>query len=119
MSGVVDNLSGMSVEAATVCGMITGMTAKITISLPDELAEAARRAVRLGHAESVSAYIAAAMEDYRGGPTLRQLLDEWAAELGPVPEEVQRRVDVDLEVAERQAAQQSTDIGQMLRDRSA
>jgi Arc/MetJ-type ribon-helix-helix transcriptional regulator len=67
--------------------MILGMTAKITISLPDELAEEARRAVDMGRAPSVSRYIADAIEAYRDAPDLGELLDEWEAELGPPPPE--------------------------------
>ena len=70
-----------------VAGTIDGMTVKLTISLPDELAEAARRAVRLGLAESVSGYIAAAIDDYERRPTLQQWLDQYHDEFGPPTEE--------------------------------
>jgi Arc/MetJ-type ribon-helix-helix transcriptional regulator len=38
------------------------MTRKLSISLPDELAEEAERAVAAGDAETVSAYVASALE---------------------------------------------------------
>jgi Arc/MetJ-type ribon-helix-helix transcriptional regulator len=38
------------------------MTRKLTISLPDELAEEAERAVATGDAKSVSAYVAGALQ---------------------------------------------------------
>ena len=44
--------------------MINGMTtAKIAVSLPTELVEQAHRAVAEGHAASVSAYVARALEE--------------------------------------------------------
>ncbi len=43
-------------------GMNTG-TEKIAVSLPKGLADRARRAVRQGRAASVSAYVAAALEE--------------------------------------------------------
>lgn len=63
--------------------MMTGMTVKITVSLPDELAEEARRAVRAGEAASVSAYVAAAIEAFRDEPTFDDFLAESYAETGP------------------------------------
>lgn len=43
--------------------MMFGMTVKVTISLPDDVAEAARARVAAGEAESLSGYIAAALEE--------------------------------------------------------
>jgi Arc/MetJ-type ribon-helix-helix transcriptional regulator len=63
--------------------MITSMTVKLAISLPDELAEAARRAVRLGKAPSVSAYIAEAIDAYRSAPTAEEFFAEVDAQYGP------------------------------------
>jgi Arc/MetJ-type ribon-helix-helix transcriptional regulator len=65
------------------------MTTKLAISLPDELAEQVRAAVRAGRAPSVSAYIASAIEALRDAPTLDQVLAEMEAEFGPIPAEVQ------------------------------
>ena len=67
--------------------MIAGMTTKITVSLPDVLVAAARRAVREGQAASVSAYVAAAMSEFQVGDSLQDLLDELDAVYGPVPAE--------------------------------
>jgi Arc/MetJ-type ribon-helix-helix transcriptional regulator len=58
------------------------MTTKIAISLPDELAETARDAVREGRAPSVSAYIAAALAERHDYEDLAKLLAEMAAETG-------------------------------------
>jgi hypothetical protein len=62
----------------------TGMTGyvKIAISLPSRAAEGARRAVRAGRAESVSAYIAAALDERVTRDELAALLDEMLAESG-------------------------------------
>jgi Arc/MetJ-type ribon-helix-helix transcriptional regulator len=57
-------------------------TAKLAISLPRPLAERARRAVRTGRAASVSAYVAAALEEKTKMDDLAGLLDEMLAETG-------------------------------------
>jgi Arc/MetJ-type ribon-helix-helix transcriptional regulator len=59
------------------------MTTKIAVSLPDELVEAARAAVRDGRAASVSAYVADALREKSGRYTLADVLDQLDAELGP------------------------------------
>lgn len=59
------------------------MTVKIAISLPDELAEAVRRAVAEDRAPSVSAYIAGMIRERERAQGLAALLDELDAELGP------------------------------------
>jgi Arc/MetJ-type ribon-helix-helix transcriptional regulator len=64
------------------------MTVKITVSLPDNLVAAAKRAVDQGQAASVSAYVAAALEEYREPETLQDFLADMDHELGPVPPEV-------------------------------
>jgi Arc/MetJ-type ribon-helix-helix transcriptional regulator len=69
------------------------MTVKLTISLPDEVAEEVRAAVRNGQAPSVSAYIANAIEWVRDRPTVGQVLDEMEEEFGPIPPEVQAWAD--------------------------
>jgi Arc/MetJ-type ribon-helix-helix transcriptional regulator len=53
------------------------------VSLPDELVEAARAAVRDGRAASVSAYVADALREKSGRYTLADVLDRLDAELGP------------------------------------
>lgn len=70
---------------------------RITVSLPDDLVDEARRAVDRGDAESVSGYVAAALRDYGERPTLRELLDQWDREFGPVPPDVAAEVDRDFE----------------------
>lgn len=63
--------------------MIAGMTtAKIAVSLPTELVEHAQRAVAEGRAASVSAYVAAALEEKAKLEDLASLLDEMLAETG-------------------------------------
>lgn len=59
------------------------MTIKIAISLPDELAEAVKRAVAEERAPSVSAYIADMIRERERAQGLAALLDELDAELGP------------------------------------
>lgn len=65
------------------CGMITGMTkAKIAVTLPPELVTRAQDAVREGRAPSISAYVAAAIEEKAKLDDLQALLDEMLAETG-------------------------------------
>jgi hypothetical protein len=52
------------------------------VSLPKGLADRARRAVRQGRAASVSAYVAAAIEEKTKLDELAALLDEMLAESG-------------------------------------
>lgn len=67
--------------------MISGMTTKIAVSLPDDQVAAARRAVRDGRAPSVSAYISAALKTQQDRDSLGLLLDDLDREYGPVPAE--------------------------------
>jgi Arc/MetJ-type ribon-helix-helix transcriptional regulator len=71
-------------DSGTGTSHTAGMTAtaKIAISLPKEVAARARRAVRRGHAKSVSAYVAAALEEKVKLDDLATLLDEMLAESG-------------------------------------
>jgi len=55
---------------------------KIAVSLPRTLVEQARNAVREGRAESVSAYVAAALEEKTKLDELEDLLQEMLAETG-------------------------------------
>jgi Arc/MetJ-type ribon-helix-helix transcriptional regulator len=57
-------------------------TSKIAVSLPDELVARARRAVARGRADSVSAYVAAALEEKVKLDDLAQLLSEMLEESG-------------------------------------
>ncbi|HEX7843537.1 MAG TPA: hypothetical protein VF469_38955 [Kofleriaceae bacterium] len=67
---------------------------KIAVSLPSQAAESARRAVRRGRATSVSAYIAAAIEEKAKLYDLAALLDEMlAASGGPLTAAEQRAAD--------------------------
>jgi len=54
--------------------------ARITVTIPEQLAREAGRAVDEGRAESVSAYVADALRYFERTTTLRELLDEWWAE---------------------------------------
>jgi len=60
-----------------------GMTkSKIAVTLPPELVAQARRAVRQKRAESVSAYVAAALEEKAKVDRLADMLTEMLAETG-------------------------------------
>ena len=77
--------------------MISGMTSKIAVSLPDELVAEARAAVADGRASSVSAYVAAAMREKAKLDDLRSLLDEVLAETGgPLTDQERRTADAAL-----------------------
>ena len=70
---------------------------KIAISLPRNLAERARRAVRQGRAPSVSAYVASAIEEKVKLDELAVLLSEMLAESGgPLTPAECRRADREL-----------------------
>ena len=66
------------------------------MSLPDQLVEAARKAVRDGRAASVSAYVADAMADKARRTSLGELLDELGRVHGPVSDDVMVVVDREL-----------------------
>lgn len=59
------------------------MTTKIAVSLPDDLVVTARQAVADGRAASVSAFVAAAIEEHGRYEQLGMLLSEMAADAGP------------------------------------
>ncbi|MDR2985983.1 MAG: hypothetical protein LBV34_14200 [Nocardiopsaceae bacterium] len=63
------------------------MTTKLAVSLPDELAEQARGAVREGRAASVSAYVAEAMAQSARTRSITQLVADMRAEDGQASEE--------------------------------
>jgi hypothetical protein len=79
---------------------------RITVSLPDELAERVRRAA--GGERRVSSYVAAALEDYAEREDLEAVLASWNAET-PVPDEVRRQVQDELEQAGLTAITDQTD----------
>ncbi|MGH3929501.1 MAG: hypothetical protein ACRDTF_05935 [Pseudonocardiaceae bacterium] len=72
------------------------MAKKLTISVPDEVAEEVRAAVRTGQAPSVSGYVVAAVEHYRQSMTLDEWLDQVDAELGPPSAAAFARIDTQL-----------------------
>lgn len=77
--------------------MIVGMTSKIAVSLPDHLVAQARGAVAQGRAASVSAYVAAALEEKVKLDDLAELLDELLAETGgPLTDEERQIADTVL-----------------------
>ena len=77
-------------------------TEKIAVSLPKGVAERTRRAVRQGRAPSVSAYVAAALEEKAKLDELSALLDEMLAESGgPLTAAERRAADRALGVAAR------------------
>ncbi len=72
--------------------MMRGMTiAKIAITLPRSLLAKAQRAVKEGRAESVSAYVTAALEERAKLDDLKAMLDEMLMETGVPITPVERR----------------------------
>lgn len=69
------------------------MTAKIAISLPDDLLDQARRAVAEGRANSVSSYIAESLSQRERRDSLTELLDDLDRELGPPGADAQAWAD--------------------------
>ena len=69
---------------------------RITVSLPDELVENIKRAA--GGKRQVSSYVATALQDYQERESLDDILTAWREET-PVPEEVQRQVEAELDEA--------------------
>jgi metal-responsive CopG/Arc/MetJ family transcriptional regulator len=69
---------------------------RITVSLPDELVEKIKRAA--GGNRQVSSYVATALEDYQERENLDDILAAWRVET-PVPDEVQRQVEAELDQA--------------------
>jgi hypothetical protein len=76
-------------------------TYKIAVSLPKLVAERTRRAVRLGRAASVSAYVTRALEESVKLDELSTLLDEMLAESGgPLTPSEERAADRALGVTQ-------------------
>jgi hypothetical protein len=69
---------------------------RITVSIPDELAERVMNAA--GGERTVSSYVAAALEDYAEREDLETLLASWNAET-PIPDEVRRQVQLEMDLA--------------------
>lgn len=79
--------------------------AKITISLPDEALRKARAAVKAGQASSVSAYVAAAVDEKRERDDLQNMLAELAeATGGPLTAAERARARRDLGLTRRRRA---------------
>jgi Arc/MetJ-type ribon-helix-helix transcriptional regulator len=60
------------------------MSARITVSLPDDLVASAAAAVAAGRAPSVSAYVATAMREKAERESVATVLAEWRTEAGPL-----------------------------------
>ena len=58
------------------------MSARITVSLPEELVAAAHAAVAAGQAASVSAYVASALREKSSRESVAAVLAEWRSEVG-------------------------------------
>jgi len=69
---------------------------RITVSLPDDLADKVKRAA--GGERRVSSYVAAALEDYAERENLEEVLAGWNAET-PVPDEIRQQVSGELDRA--------------------
>ena len=67
---------------------------RITVSLPDDLAEKVKQAA--GGEGQVSSYVAAALADYQERESLDEILAAWRRET-PVPDEVRRQVTAELD----------------------
>ena len=81
---------------------------KLAVSLPARAAHSARRAVQRGQAASVSAYIAAAIEEKAKLDDLVALLDELlAASGGPLTAAEQRAADRALGVSRKPSRRRS------------
>lgn len=76
--------------------------AKVAVTLPPELVLQARRAVRMGRAASVSAYVAAALEEKAKLDDLERLLAEMLAETGgPLTQGERRAADEAIGLARK------------------
>lgn len=64
-----------------------GMSTRITISVPEQIAAKAQRAVETGHADSVSGYFATLAEREPDWAAAREVLDELIAEAGGLSED--------------------------------
>lgn len=56
---------------------------RITVTMPEEVAQSAREAVAAGESPSLSAFVAEAIQEKVKRETLRELLDEIEREIGP------------------------------------
>ena len=96
-------LGNLAIDSRRVGGMLCGMTkAKIAVTLPPDLVVRARRAVRKGKAESVSAYVTAALQEKAKLDDLAEMLEEMLEETGgPLSERERRAADEALGLRRR------------------
>jgi hypothetical protein len=81
---------------------------KIAVSLPRHAAESARRAVSRGHAASISAFVAAAIDEKAKLGELATLLDEMLAESGgPLTAAERRAADRALGISTKKSARKA------------
>jgi Arc/MetJ-type ribon-helix-helix transcriptional regulator len=80
--------------------MITGMTRKIGISLPDELYGWLSDQVSVGRADSVSALIASSVALLRSRTLLQEIVDDLTAVLGEPDDEEKSQVEAALRAAD-------------------
>jgi hypothetical protein len=67
---------------------------RVTVSLPDDLVDAIKRAA--GGEGQVSAYVARALADYTHRESLDEILAAWRAET-PIPDDVRQQVAAELD----------------------
>jgi Arc/MetJ-type ribon-helix-helix transcriptional regulator len=79
-------------------------TKRVTVTIPEEVAEAAEEAVHAGKARSVSAYFAEAARSYGRTESLDSILDDLDAVHGSVPDDVMDQVRAELDGLGLQAA---------------
>ncbi|MBI4901009.1 MAG: hypothetical protein HY829_11085 [Actinobacteria bacterium] len=72
------------------------MSTRITVSLPEELVVAVNASVASGEAASVSAYVAMALREKAERESVSDVLAEWLAEAGPLPDAEQQWVETAL-----------------------
>ncbi len=72
-------------------------TKRVTVTIPEDVAEAAEEAVRAGKVRSVSAYFAEAARSYGRTESLDDILDDLDAAHGRVRDDVMERVRVELD----------------------
>lgn len=91
------------IDGNRIGGHTPGMnTRKIAVSLPGALVDRARNAVRKGRAPSVSAYVAAALEEKSKLEELEELMREMLAETGgPLSARERKAADAALGVSGR------------------
>ena len=99
-------LVGAVVDRQMGTGMMDGMTkAKIAVTLPPDLVARARRAVRNGEAESVSAYVTMALQEKAKLDDLAEMLERMLEESGgPLTERERRTADQALGVRRKRLA---------------